>query len=145
MGKTVTARAETRHLTPGDGANLISWGEYPIPLTQPAGYLFTPTSKTNINPEITYEYEYGITAGGRTKQDAVSETHFQLSISHTGHGPGGGGTPGSPCKRGNDGLHGGPRLYAGGRPGRYDRGEAGRTGCPKREARRCQGVRPEDG
>jgi hypothetical protein len=41
-----------------------SWGEHPIPRTQPAGYLFPATSKTNINPEITYEYEYGITAGG---------------------------------------------------------------------------------
>jgi hypothetical protein len=41
-----------------------SWGEHPIPRTQPAGYLFTATAKTNINQEITYEYEYGITAGG---------------------------------------------------------------------------------
>jgi hypothetical protein len=39
-------------------------GQYPNRALSQPGIVFTATSKKNINLEITYEYEYGITAGG---------------------------------------------------------------------------------
>src|SRR5665213_1613722 len=52
-----------------------------------AMYVAVLTSKTNYNYQsrITYECENKNTAGGRTGQNTVYESHFQFSFSHTGY------------------------------------------------------------
>jgi len=57
----------------------------------------------------------------------------------------GAGTSGSMRHGSNSSLHGRHKLHPGSRPGRHDRGEAGRTRLHQRRAGQCQVVRPNDG